>query len=132
MDILSKLPTGGKLVISEVTPRQKKLDEAVMQCNKHLYNFTSGNNSITLARHSNLRNNEWSFHKKGDDKHLEERSIARFASNLKIAFRKAIGIRSQRTDQQKDSRNDRVRSHDQPINIKNLLKKELLKLLNQK
>ena len=45
---------------------------------------------VTVVPHSNLRNERWSFHE--DDKHLAELSIAKFASNIKVGFRKAFGI----------------------------------------
>ena len=35
---------------------------------------------------------EWSFHVNNDEKYLAADSIARFAGNLKTAFRKAIGV----------------------------------------
>ena len=78
------------MIISEVTPRQIRRDEEVQICNKTLHNQLG--ESVTLANHSNLRNSEWSFHVPGDDKHLAAESIARFAHNLKSAFRKAIGF----------------------------------------
>ena len=46
--------------------------------------------NLTISYHRNLRNKEWSFH--DDTKHLSEISIAKFAGNLKSAFRGALGI----------------------------------------
>ena len=92
INFLSSMKPGGKVIISEVTPRQFRKDKDVRQCNKHLAELLANNSNIILARHSNLRDDEWTFHKPNDDKHLKEDSIARFASNLKIAFRVEIGI----------------------------------------
>lgn len=79
-----------KILLSEVTPRQLSRDDEVKECNEILPNLLDS--GVTLIRHSNLRNDEWSFHVENDDKHLAAESIARFAGNLKTAFRKAIGI----------------------------------------
>ena len=83
-----------KVVVSEVTPRQLHRDEEVIRCNAALHAALNGTEGVTIAKHSNLRNDRWSFHIKGDDKHFSEISIARLASNLKNTFREAIGHRS--------------------------------------
>ena len=46
--------------------------------------------TLIFSYQRNLRNKEWSFHV--DTKHLSEISIAKFAGNLKSAFRRALGI----------------------------------------
>ena len=46
--------------------------------------------NVTIVCHQDLRNSDWSFH--DGAKYLSKVSIARFASNLKSAFRKAFGI----------------------------------------
>ena len=79
-----------KILMSEVTPRQLSKDDEVLECNEILPNLVDS--AVTLIHHSNLRNEEWSFHVENDDKHLAAESIARFAGNLKTAFRKAIGV----------------------------------------
>ena len=78
-----------KILLSEVTPRQLNRDDQVVECNQLLPSAV--HSDIVIIRHSNLRNDEWSFHDAGDDKHLAEDSIARFAGNLKAGFRRAIG-----------------------------------------
>ena len=81
-----------KVIVSEITPRQIHRDEQVQACNKILRSSLAGQQNVTLAFHGNLRNDTWSFHKKGDDKHFAEIPIALFASNIKVAFRKSIGL----------------------------------------
>ena len=85
---IKKLAPGITIVLSEVTPRKTK-DEEVISCNNKLHEILDTAENITLARHSNLRNEEWSHHR--DDRHISESSTARLAGNLKAAFRKAIG-----------------------------------------
>jgi hypothetical protein len=81
-----------KIAISEITPRQLHRDEEVKTCNSVLHAALDNKSNVTIAKHSNLRNERWSFHVKDDDKHLTEVSIARFAKNLKVAFRTAFGM----------------------------------------
>ena len=83
-----------KIVISEITPRQKFRDDEVKKCNAALHSSLLKKDNITIAFHSNLRNENWTFHKKNDDKHLSEVSISKFAANLKAALRRSIGIPS--------------------------------------
>ena len=78
-----------KIVVSEVTPRKLSRDDEVLKCNNALHAALKKTEDVTIARHSNLRNDRWSFH--DDDKHFTQISIARFAKNLKIAFFRAIG-----------------------------------------
>ena len=49
-------------------------------------------NNIKIAKHSNLRNDRWSFHVMNDDRHFDQLSIGRLAKNMKIVFRKAAGL----------------------------------------
>ena len=86
------LAPNAKIIISELTPRNDKRDPEVQVCNARI-NLMKANNchpNVTIACHQNLRNSDWSFH--DDAKHLSKVSIARFASTLKSAFRKAFGI----------------------------------------
>ena len=81
-----------KVVVSEVTPRQLYRDKEVQACNSALHSSLEDEDNVTIAEHFNLRNDRWSFHIKNDDKHFAQISIGRFAKNLKIAFRKALGL----------------------------------------
>ena len=95
IDITSRIKAsapGIHIILSEVTPRQLRKDNEVLICNEELKVLQNTDN-ITLARHSNLRDSEWSYHKKKDDKHFTEEAIARLAGNLKDAFRRAIGAK---------------------------------------
>ena len=85
-----------KVVVSEVTPRQIHRDDEVQRCNTALHTALDKELDVTIAKHSNLRNERWSFHIKGDDKHFAQISIARLAKNLKIAFRTALGFSTSR------------------------------------
>ena len=85
---------GIKIILSEITPRQLTRDNEVVACNNELHETLGKAENITLANHSNLRNDEWTHHKEKDDKHINETSAARLAGNLKSAFRRAIGIMS--------------------------------------
>ena len=85
---IKSLAPSVKLVVSEITPRNDNRDPEVKICNTLLKSLLE--KDITLAYHQNLRNNEWSFY--DDVKHLSKVSIAKFASNLKQAFRRAFGI----------------------------------------
>ena len=100
-----------KIVVSEVTPRTISRDEEVLKRNDALHAALKTMKDVTIARHSNLRNDRWSFHV--DDKHFAQISIARFAKNLKIAFFRAIG--QKRLPEQKSAKDTN--------NLKNLNKK---------
>ena len=95
VDIVKKLTAKHrnlKIVVSEVTPRQFTKDDEVQICNTALHAALDGLENVTIAKHSNLRNERWSFHVKKDDRHFDKVSIGRLAKNLKVAFRKAIGL----------------------------------------
>ena len=81
-----------KIIVSEVTPRQIFRDDEVKKCNMALNASLRNEDNVTLASHANLRNEKWTFHKKNDDKHFSRISINLFASNIKTAFRKSLGI----------------------------------------
>ena len=85
---IKKAAPGIKIILSEVTPRKTK-DEEVQTCNKELREILKVAENITLVKHDNLRNEEWTHHR--DERHITESSTARLAGNLKSAFRKAIG-----------------------------------------
>ena len=87
---------GIKIILSEITPRSINKDDEVLACNDILGQVLGQAENITLVRHTNLRNKEWTHHKKSDDKHFTKTSISRLAGNLKHAFRKAIGIKGVR------------------------------------
>ena len=85
-----------KIVVSEVTPRQLRRDEEVMECNDILNQELGDMKDVTIAHHSNLRVEGWLFHSPNDDKHLAKNSIGKFAANLKVALRKATGLAEKR------------------------------------
>ena len=92
-----------KIIVSEITPRQLFRDDEVIKCNTALRASLQKETNVTLAFHSNLRNEKWTFHTKNDDKHFSQVSISRFASNIKIAFRKSIGILSNKYGSKKQN-----------------------------
>ena len=79
-----------KIVVSEITPRKEYNDDQVKICNEHIHAYFEPMQNVTMAIHSNLRTANWKYHE--DDKHFLKESIAKFAANIKIALRKAIGI----------------------------------------
>ena len=99
-----------KIVVSEVTPRQIRRDDEVRICNDIINQELGDMTNITIAHHSNLRVNDWKFHIEGDDKHLARTSIAKFASNLKVAFRLATGLGGTNQEQNKTTRNRKTRN----------------------
>ena len=76
--------------------------------------------NVTMALHSNLRTPNWEFYK--DDKHFDPSSIRKFASNLKIALRSAIGIVER-------ERKAKTAGRKQKIDNVGELKKRLLQVL---
>ena len=98
---------GIKIILSEITPRQLTRDNEVVACNAELHETLGKAENVTLVNHSNLRNDEWTHHKKKDDKHINETSAARLAGNLKSAFRRAIGMMSGKNSPTKINGNQR-------------------------
>ena len=121
---------GTHIILSEVTPRQLSRDTEVISCNKELYETLDTAENITIARHSNLRDSEWSFHKENDDKHITKMAIPKLAGNLKAAFRKAIGADRRMPSNRYEHYGGRNRRDNGGKNIsKHFLVKELLRIL---
>ena len=96
-DFVRKVKTtnsGMRIIMSELTPRRDNRDTEVSICNTLLQSLNEEYDNISIACHSNLRVDDWKFH--DDDKHLSKVSIAKFASNIKIAFRKAFNVSSRK------------------------------------
>ena len=87
--IKQKYPTT-KIILNELTPRKGPRDKEVIDCNKVLLQVAAEDNSIFLAKQSNLRDAEYSFH--FDEKHIKSSKIGRYVGNIKLALRKAYGI----------------------------------------
>ena len=79
-----------QIIVSEITPRNDDKDENVKRCNELINSICKDKDYITIARHSNLRNDDWSLHE--DVKHISESATPRLVSNIKRALRKAYGI----------------------------------------
>ena len=75
------------IVLSEVTPRNDERDGEVKICNDPLIEFSKTKEYIFVAKQKNLRNPEYTFFY--DAKQVKMNKIARYASNMKIALRKA-------------------------------------------
>ena len=110
--------------VSEITPRKETKDDQVVECNEYIHTYLDPIDNVTIALHSNLRTPDWKFHE--DDKHLLQSSIRKFASNLKIALRSAIGIVDR--DRQKKRSNTQNARKQKTDNIDEL-KKKLLEVL---
>ena len=130
-----------KIVLSEVTPRQLTRDNEVINCNRELRNAVRGISDITIARHSNLRDNEWSCYSKSDNKHIRQESIAKMAGNLKAAFRAAIGVAQKRNWTNNRTDNSRYRKNNGSNgqreryghrNFADLIRQELLRFFPEK
>jgi len=137
VDIVHKLRTeypSIKIIVSEITPRQLQMDNEVLICNKNLHASLEKVENVTIALHSNLRNERWSFHKKNDDKHFSKISISRFAANIKIAFRKAIGLSSRNKQGSGSALNKNIRRKNNKDSLErenvHSFKKELINFLN--
>ena len=77
--------------VSEITPRNDNKDNEVIECNKLFNSYASSLGNVFVARHSNLRDDQYTnFY---DVKHLKETIIPRFASNIKRALVLAYGGR---------------------------------------
>ena len=81
-----------KVIVSEVTPRMdsEDLDKEVKECNELLNDFVKQSENTFIVRNSNLRDRKFFL---DDGKHLKQNTIARFASNIKWALRRAYGIK---------------------------------------
>ena len=81
-----------KVIVSEITPRMDDddIDKEVRDCNKLLNEFVAASETTFITRNSNLRDRRFFL---PDGKHLRLESIAKFASNIKWALRRAYGIR---------------------------------------
>ena len=129
-----------KIVLSEVTPRQLTRDSEVISCNKELRNTIRNIPDITIARHSNLRDDKWSCYPKNDNKHISLESIAKLAGNLKAAFRAAIGVAQKRNWTRNRTNNSRYnknnvrgqREQNGRRNIADLIRQELLRFFPEK
>ena len=83
-----------KVIVSELTPRNDNRDEEVIECNKPLVANAKSKDYMYFAKQSNLRDPDYSFF--DDSKHIKKTKVGRYASNLKIALRKAYGIEDPR------------------------------------
>ena len=109
-----------KIVVSEITPRMKTKDDEVQICNEHLHAYLDPMDNVTMALHTNLRTTNWEYYK--DDKHFDPSSIRKFASNLKIALRSAMGIAER-------ERKTKTTGRKQKIDSVGEFKKRLLQVL---
>ena len=83
-----------KVIVSELTPRNDDRDDEVIECNKPLVTHAKSKEYMYFAKQSNLRDPEYTFF--DDAKHIKKTKVGRYASNLKIALRKAYGIEDPR------------------------------------
>ena len=118
-----------KIILSEVTPRQLTRDNDVVECNKQLRTFSSSDNNVTLAKHSNLRPPDM-FRNKNDDKHFHESKAGLLASNIKRALRQALGLQDDRRNFQKRPKNEIPRVSKNTHSIRDF-KNSLMSLLQR-
>ena len=83
-----------KIIVSELTPRKDARDNEVIECNKPLVSYVKSKEYMYFAKQSNLRDPDYTFF--DDAKHIKKTKIGRYASNLKIALRKAYGVEDPR------------------------------------
>ena len=81
---------GVKIVVSEITPRNDEKDADVIRCNVLIQDLYKNEDDVTIAPHSNLRDDDWSMF--DDSKHVSEAAVPRLVSNIKRALRKSYGI----------------------------------------
>ena len=112
-----------RIIVSEIPPRKAK-DKQVQICNEHLHTYFDPMEGVSMAIHSNLRTEDWEFYE--DDKHLKRESIAKFAANLKVALRDALGIKLQRQDNKRKKR--KSPSNTNSTNLEKLTREFLVKL----
>ena len=114
LENISSLHPQVKIILNETTPRNDDRDDQVIECNKALLNIAKTKGGIFLAEQGNLRDRTYSFHH--DNKHIKQGKIARYASNLKIAMRRAYGMEDPRysnyRNHQNQQRNDRNNQRD--------------------
>ena len=79
-----------KIIMNEITPRNDDRDHEGMVCNDLLKQYSITHDKLFLATQRNMRNDEWSLY--DYIKHISKHGTAKFASNMKRAFRQAFGI----------------------------------------
>ena len=73
----------------EITPRNDSRDGEVIECNRLIHDFVECDENIFLARHSNLRENNYvMLH---DVKHVSKHKMGPFVINVKRALYAAHG-----------------------------------------
>ena len=78
------------ITLGEITPRAEDKDEEVIKCNDMIREFAATKDYIFVAKHSNLRTDDYRLF--SDTKHVKRQSIPIFVSNLKKALRLAHGM----------------------------------------
>ena len=81
-----------KIILSEITPRTDGKDKEVIKCNELIKEMAKNDDSIFVAFHSNLRDEDYFMFT--DVKHISRNAVPRFAANLKRALRSAYGEKS--------------------------------------
>ena len=79
-----------KIIMNEITPRNADRGHEGTVCNDLLKQYSITHDKLFLATQRNMRNDEWSLY--DDIKHISKHGTAKFASNMKRAFRQAFGI----------------------------------------
>ena len=87
---MQKIFVGVKIVVSEIKPCHDEKDKDVIRCNEMITTLFKNRNDVTIASHSNLRDDEWSMY--DDVKHVSEAAVPRLVSNIKRALRKSHGV----------------------------------------
>ena len=77
-----------KIIVSHVTPRKDELHAEVKICNEMMNKSISRLDNVFLVIHENLN-----YSMLYDNKHIKKESIRHFARNIKVALRKAYGMR---------------------------------------
>ena len=106
-----------KLIISEVTPRMDELDCQVQEANILLNELVESCENLFIVRNSNLRNQD--FFNPDDPKHIRKTCIGRFAANIKIALRRAYGIKYDRITNSYSNERDLSQNYSQQCQFRN-------------
>ena len=90
IEVIRKKHKDIKIILSEITPRNDSKDSEVKKCNNLVEEWIKSETNIYIAKHSNLRDSEWSMF--ADIKHIHQSAAPKFAANIKRALRAAYNI----------------------------------------
>ena len=87
VELLRRKFPGIRVILSEITPRNDKLDNQVKEVNYMINAYAKKCDDIFTVIHSNMRNPDFF----SDERHFIKSIIPRFASNIKMGLKRAYG-----------------------------------------